>query len=119
MANTHVRQVEEDIVVELELRFEAFMSYMKGVDMTGRCRQVHPSESSSNRAHSSSKAQFKPLEACFDKSGKNFSRFTSTTTIMSTEDTKAIHDFFMSGRAFSDMRIPRMFLKKLCDSNIL
>ena len=46
------------------------MTHIKGVNLTGRSRQVLPSGSSSNSAPSSSKAQFKPLESFLDNRGK-------------------------------------------------
>ena len=46
MANARVMQVEEDIVVELEMRFQSIMAKMKGVDLARRSTEALPGESS-------------------------------------------------------------------------
>ena len=54
-----------------------------------------------------------------DNRGKNYPWFKSSTPVFSNEDSEAIFNYLTSSGSFSILIVPKMFMKKLYNQNML
>ena len=98
-------EVKEDVVVELELRYQAFMTKMAGVDLGRRLRHCPSSDSASNSTSSMSRTIFKTLESFLENRNKPYPWYKCTETVVTTEDAEVIKNYLMSGGPFTDIMV--------------
>ena len=99
MATDRIKTIEEGITIKVELHYHKMVTLMKGVDLSGKSRQVIQGETSGNSAESFCRGHFKPQE--LDK------------------ESEAICNYLTSGGAYADLMVLCMYLKKLFDLSTL
>ena len=121
-AMTKLRDLDEFVGLQVDIRFYIFCERIKGSELNRLIREgpgptsqaMNPSAPPPPRS-----STYKPNETFIEGRRKSFPWYTVGSTSVPAEEKDAIRDYLNSGRDFSNVSVPVIYIKRLFDNETL